>query len=132
MSHAPALSKNSASALSACFINELLVEKRVDVTPCNAAFARPAKKSFPVMLHEKHMRALDIARDGTKGCKKFFSCDGDKKHVPYHKGCFMVESFSRDHFLLDSDAAAGTNVENVEAIDTSLTKMDSSIDYIPK
>ena len=35
-------------------------------------------------------------------------------------------------FLLDSDAAAGTNIETTEAIDTSLTAIDSSIDEVPK
>ena len=33
-------------------------------------------------------------------------------------------------FLLDSDAAVGTNIKTVEAIGTSLSKMDSSIDTL--
>ena len=35
-------------------------------------------------------------------------------------------------FLLDSDAAAGSNVETVKVIDTSLTKIHSSMDDVPK
>ena len=36
------------------------------------------------------------------------------------------------NFLLDSDPASGTNVEATEAIDASSTKIDSSIDEVPK
>ena len=44
----------------------------------------------------------------------------------------MVVHWSHDKFLFDSDAAAGPNTETVEEIHTSLTKMDSSIDDVPK
>ena len=37
-----------------------------------------------------------------------------------------------DGFLLDSDTAAGTNIETAEAIDDSLTKNESSINEFSK
>ena len=44
----------------------------------------------------------------------------------------MVACWSNNDFLLDLDAAAGTNVEIAQAIDASLTKTESSIDDVPK
>ena len=44
----------------------------------------------------------------------------------------MVAHWSHDYFLIESDAAAGTNIETVEAINASLTKIDSYVDEAPK
>ena len=40
--------------------------------------------------------------------------------------------WSHNIFLLESDTAAGNNIETADAIDTSLTKFDSSIDDVLK
>ena len=74
---------------------------------------------FPENIHEEAMSTLVISRDRMKGHKKFFSYDRTKKIMNHE-----IKVFSRWHvdrmmiILLDSDAAAGTNVKTAEAIDT--------------
>ena len=69
------------------------------------------------MLHEEAISTFAIAGDRMKGHKKLFSCDGSKK-ITHH--VIKVISWWRIdriiYFLLDLDAASGTNDETTEVI----------------
>ena len=80
MAQSPALSCDSASTLFCCFVNTLLVEIGLDVTPGNVAACYPNKDILSALIDDEAAKTLAIIRQWMNDAKLFFSCDGANKN----------------------------------------------------
>ena len=87
--------------------------------------ACPGKDTFVRILEDEAADILSIVRYRQQDKPIFFSCDGANKAMHH---VIKIISFWFNNcvitFLLDSDAAVGTNVSTAKAIDSSLCKID--------
>ena len=125
LSSAPGLSHSSATTLFACTVQALLIEFGLCISPEKIVAACPGKDAFARILEDEAADILSIVRNRLQDKPIFFSCNGANKAT--HHVIKMISFWFNNRvitFLLDSDAAVGTNISTAEAIDSSLRKID--------
>ena len=112
----------------------MLVEIELEVSPENVATSCLNKDSLTALMDNKASKILAIIQQRINNAKLFFTCDSTNKKELYHiikvgtwwNGNRMI------NILIDSNAAAGDNMNIVKAIDISLLKIDNINDNVYK